>query len=77
MDDIKILFYEGYKGQETPRAIIIGDKEFKIQKILWRKRIKDHHTGKTYRVFKCFLREKWVKIILDEKGKVDLTFLEK
>ena len=40
----ELKFYDGYKGKERPRAVIVGDRECKIEKIIWRKRIIDKKT---------------------------------
>lgn len=70
---MKIRFYEGYKGRETPRAVIIGDKEFHVDHIFWRKRVQDP-SGKSHQIFKCSVEGKTAKIILSEDGDIDLTF---
>lgn len=72
-DSLKILFYEGYKGKETPRAVVLGDKEFQVDQIFWRKQVRDP-SGKNHRIFKCSLEGKTVKITLSENGDIDLTF---
>jgi len=53
----ELRFYEGYKGKETPRSVIIGNREFKIDRILDRKRILDEKTGKISEVFTCEMED--------------------
>jgi len=71
----KLRFYEGYKGRETPRSVIIGTKEFLIEEILERKRVRNPETGKTIDVFTCKMDGKKVRITLHELGKFEITFL--
>lgn len=71
----QLRFYEGYKGKETPRSVIIGTKEFFIEKILERRRIRDPETGKTIEIFTCQMQDKKVRITLHESGEFEMMFL--
>lgn len=71
----KLRFYEGYKGRETPRSVIIGTKEFLIEEILERKRVRHPETGKTMDVFTCRMDGKKVRIAFYESGEFEMTFL--
>ena len=71
----ELKFYDGYKGKERPKAVIIGNREFKIEEIIWRRRIHDKKTGSTYEVFKCKMDEETVKITIHDSGKWDIEFL--
>lgn len=73
----EVKFYSGYKGQETPRSVIIGDKEFKIDKILERKRVVDKESGEYCEVFKCRMEGELVKIERYDSGKWAISFLDK
>jgi len=73
-DSFDLRFYSGYKGSETPRSVVIGDKEFAIEKIIWRKRVFDKKTGKTAEVFKCKMEGEIVKITLYESGEWAISF---
>ena len=75
-DGIQILFYEGYKSQEIPRAIRIGGKEFRIDKILSNSRCFDSSSKKYCEIFRCLLEGDPVKIILYDSGEWDLLFLD-
>lgn len=72
----ELKFYSGYKGSETPKAVVIGNREFKIEKILWRKRVFDQKTKKTFEVFKCKMEEEIVKITIYESGEWAISFSE-
>lgn len=71
-----LRFYSGYKGGETPRAVVIGDKEFAIEEILWRKRALDKKKGQTFEVFKCKMEGEIVKITIYESGEWAISFSE-
>lgn len=75
--EFKLLFYSGYKKRERPRAVVIGNREFKIEEIVWRKRIFDNKTGKTSEVFKCKMEGEIVKITVYESGEWSISFSEK
>jgi hypothetical protein len=71
----ELLFYEGYKGRETPRSIVLGKKELIIEKILERKRIHNSKTGKTTEVFICEMKGQKVRIVLQESGLFEIDYL--
>ncbi len=71
----ELKFYEGYKGKEIPRAVVIGNREFKIEEILERKRTLEHTTGETSEIFTCIMEGQPVKISLHGSGKFEITFL--
>jgi hypothetical protein len=64
----KIRFHSGYKNQETPTSITIGNKEYKIDEILYRKRIRDQASGNISEVFKCRAHQKDFLIEVSEDG---------
>ena len=71
----ELRFYEGYKGKETPRSVIIGNREFKIDRVLDRKRIRDEKTGKKSEVFTCEMEEQKVRLIIHDSGKFELIYI--
>jgi hypothetical protein len=71
----ELRFYEGYKGREVPRAVIIGKREFKIDEILERKRVLDHSTGETSEIFTCRIEGQPMKITLHRSGKFEIAYL--
>ena len=72
--NFEVRFYAGYKGRETPRAVVIGDKEFQIQEILWRRRGLDRQSGKKFETFKCRMEGDIVRITYHESGEWSLSF---
>jgi len=73
-EKLEIRFYCGYKGEELPRSILIDNREFKIEEILWRERVLDHKSGKIKEVFKCKIEGEIVKIRRDECGEWGVSF---
>ncbi|MFB0565277.1 MAG: hypothetical protein ACETWK_06300 [Candidatus Aminicenantaceae bacterium] len=73
----EVIFYSGYKGEEAPRSVIVGDREFKIDEIIERKRVKDFKSGEMYEVFKCKMEGKLVEIERYDSGKWAISFLDK
>ena len=64
-------FYSGYKSHETPRSIIIGEKEYPIKKITEQKRITDFKSGERYNLFVCETENKTYSIKVFDSGKTD------
>jgi hypothetical protein len=73
----EVKFYSGYKGDEIPRSVIMGEREFKIEEIIERKRVLDQVSGKRYEVFICKMEGEMVKLERYESGKWGISFLEK
>ena len=73
----EVKFHSGYKGDETPRSVIMGEREFKIEEILERKRVLDEKSGKRYEVFLCKMEGEMVKLERYESGEWGISFLEK
>lgn len=73
----ELRFYSGYKGEEVPRAVVIGSREFEIEKIESRKRVLDRTTGKRFEVFQCRMEGEKVKIIRFASGEWEISFPEK
>ncbi len=71
----KVTFHSGYKGQETPRTVIIDDREYKIEKVFWRKRIRDTETGEISDKFKCLADGKNIIITLHASGETTAVFI--
>jgi hypothetical protein len=71
----ELRFHSGYKGKETPRAVLIGSREFKIGRVLERKRVLDEQSGKRSDVFTCEMEGQRVKIVIQDSGVFELIFL--
>jgi hypothetical protein len=39
---VRVLFYEGYRAEESPRAILLGERRVEVLRILDRWRGEDH-----------------------------------
>ena len=50
---IKVRFYSGYKGQETPRAIVVAGREYPVEKVIWRKRGREKDSRESYDLVRC------------------------
>ncbi|MFQ6068988.1 MAG: hypothetical protein ACE5LC_00525 [Candidatus Aminicenantales bacterium] len=74
--EFKVKFYSGYRKEETPRSIVVGEKEFRIKEVLERKRVRDVKTDKECEVFICLLEKDKVKIEKLSSGEWSLTFLD-
>jgi hypothetical protein len=81
MNQIEVRFYAGYKGEETPRALVSGGREYPVERVLSRRRCADRETGISFELFECLVNGKKVLIRKGESGKTeilpssDLTFL--
>lgn len=53
---VKVLFYSGYKGEETPRSIIVDNEEIAVEEILSRKRAFHVRSKKVLESFTCKTR---------------------
>lgn len=61
--------YAGHKGEETPRAVVIGGKRFEVVAVLSRARILDASTGLVRRTWRCCLDDgRTVTVELLEDG---------
>ena len=71
----ELTFYSGYKGKETPRSVIIGGREFKIDSILERKRVLDERTEKSCEVFTCTIEGQRARLVIHESGEFEIVYL--
>jgi hypothetical protein len=70
----ELRFYAGYKGEEIPKAVVIGSREFVIEEVATRERVLDKKSGKTFEVFKCRMEGKPVVIKVHESGEWEISF---
>ena len=56
-DDARVESYAGYKGDETPRAVIIEGKRFAVLSIISRERALDRASGKMADIRRCRLED--------------------
>jgi hypothetical protein len=71
-DKIRVSFYSGYKGEETPRALFIEGQEHPIEEILERRRIEDRTSGQTFDLFVCKAAGKILKIRMEKSGECEI-----
>ena len=55
----RVECYAGYRGEETPRAIILCATRFPVAGIISRKRVRDESSGRTSEIFECRLEAGW------------------
>jgi hypothetical protein len=77
---IKVECYSGYRGEETPRALQIGDKKIEVKKILDRWLAPDHRyfkfigdDGATYIIRHDHQALRWELILLSNKEIQDMS----
>jgi hypothetical protein len=79
--EIEVRFYAGYKGEETPRSLVAGGREYPVERVLSRRRCADKETGATFELFTVLVSGKKVLIRRAESGEIrilpssDLSFL--
>lgn len=72
--DYTIRTYAGYRGDETPRSLVSGDREWTIDQVLSRKRVIDFKSGKKWDEFDCRVGEEIIKIRLFSTGEKTFIF---
>ena len=79
---MKVLYYSGYRAEETPSAIVAGGRRFPVEKILSRQRELDVETGRSFDTFRVQVAGRTVIIRKTESGESeilassDLSFLD-
>lgn len=79
--EIEVRFYAGYKGEETPRSLVAGGREYPVERVLSRRRCADKETRAAYELFTVFVKGRKLLIRKDESGEThilpssDLSFL--
>ena len=68
----KVLFYSGYKGEETPRAIIVAGREYAVDKVIWRKRGQDKDTRESYELVRCRVAGQEITLKISPSGECQL-----
>lgn len=74
--EFELRFYAGHKGDEAPRSVLIGSREFRIDEILSRKRVLDKKSQKRMEIYRCKMEGEVVEITKLESGEWSLSFLE-
>jgi len=55
--EVRVENYAGYKGEETPRAVILDGTRFVIARVLSRKRVLDTVGGRMREIWRCRLED--------------------
>jgi len=72
---IRIRFYSGYRGAERPAALIFGDREIPVERILSRAREQNPSSGRREDVFRCRAGGKtWTIRVREDGTVVSVTF---
>jgi len=67
--DAIVESYAGYKGEETPRAVVLGGRRFAVVRVLSRERVLDPADGSRREVWRCRLDDgRTVSVALLETG---------
>lgn len=69
---IKVLFYSGYKGEETPRALVVAGREYPVEKVIWHKRGQDKDTRESYELVRCRVAGQEVTLKISPSGECRL-----
>ena len=72
---VKVLFYSGYKGEETPRSVFIANEKFPVERILDRQKILESKTGKAWDEYTIKLKGKKFILKIFSSGKCELVEL--
>jgi hypothetical protein len=57
IEGARIESYAGYRGQETPRAVVIDGARLEVVSVLSRKRVFDAASGRMREVWRCGLAD--------------------
>ena len=55
--EVQVECYAGYKGEETPRALVLDGKRLEVAGVLSRKRALDPADGKVREIWLCRLED--------------------
>lgn len=70
-EPIEIIFYSGYKEEETPREIIIKGQKFWVEAVLARKREK--RGGQIVEIYACQIEDMIVWLEKTETGQAKIN----
>ena len=72
---VKVKFYSGYTGEETPRSVLFKDKKFAIDRILERKKILDPQTQEIRNEYTIELKGRKATLKIFGSGECELVYL--
>jgi len=73
--DCTIRTYAGYKGDEVPRSLVLGGKEWPIERILSRRRVCDSESGRLWDEFECRVGQIDIRIKIYSTGEQTFSSL--
>lgn len=71
--DIRVIYYSGSREGETPRALVVGGREFTVGKVVSRRRELDSKTGRFFEVFRVQVAGVEVVIRREESGVSEIS----
>jgi hypothetical protein len=74
---VKVKFYSGYKGEETPRSVCLEEEEIAIDRILERKKILDSETSEAREEYTIKLKGRKAILRIFGSGACELVFQSK
>ena len=72
---VKVKFYSGYKGEETPMSVLFKDEELPIDRILERKKILHQATGEVREEYRIILKGRTAILKVYGSGECELLYL--
>jgi hypothetical protein len=57
LKDARVESYAGYRGEETPRAVVLEGERFAVLSVISRKRVLDQTVGRTSEIWRCRLED--------------------
>ena len=72
---VKVKYYSGYKGEETPRSVLIEEEEFPIERILQRQKVLDPKTHEVRDEYTVQLKGKNFILKILSSGECELVYL--
>jgi len=69
---IKVRFYSGYKGEETPRAIVVSGREYPVDKVIWRKRGREKDSRESFELIRCRVAGQEITLKISPSGECRL-----
>ncbi len=81
--EIEVRYYSGYMADEPPRALAAGGREYRVNKVIFRRRGRDAVTGESFDIFGLEVEGR--KVVVQKTGSgrsevlpaSDLSFLER
>lgn len=56
-EEARVESYAGYKGEETPRAVVLDGTRFEVVSVISRERALDRDSSRTREVWRCRLED--------------------